>query len=752
MYIIFIYIISLVLKNSYCVNYYAGFTFNYSDIDSHVPILGSFYNKLYLFYSNTLINNGEKKFDYTYHQLDNIASGLSLFTDSVYDLDKIPSSTKNKHFLGTLESWCYTLTLFLFYPKFSNDIAYKDTNVYDQLFNRCMNLNKNFTNYSKDFDFVDFLNNTDTKLDDIYLFEKFSQMCPRPCYLDKEKLGKCNPSSKFSDLDLLNEFVSDPKCYINDFLSNECIPYSYLKRKTVNSFKTLLNPDSNIDIYSNKYSYLYMPKRTELEISMEDLSYQLFLKLLRNCNTKNCNEIKNLFSVVAIKNVMVKFVVGEIDIHSKKPREKFKISFGLTFYVDEFRAKNVNHIFDFLIKNVDFNYLYDVLLGPKPLELENKENEKSAEEKPTSFKDRYNKYIQEKLNKKIVEADKKPSVSDFFSNKFEFLNMSGYGQHREVTFSMELNPELLKRINPINSKFYFKLTHMLDTSVYIDNDELDGSFKLLKDEVDPFQLPADNVLEENGVGRVSLKTLNTPFIDIEQPEMNSSPVIYHGYVVLDESVSNLKRLVITLTLNLHTRYMHMLKSITPELFKVDNLRILRNQVGTDYSLSIISQPKLYILNPSTHFENVPLDRSYLRYLRFLRNISFTNFSSSNHKFKDKRLNSLDRTWVPVFFTQCNNVGISAKLCQGYRTGLAISTKVMNTLFCNPILKEIGGDFIDSSCYMFFSVPVGNQNEYPFIKNVTIFTLLVSCVGSLIMVLKYLDATLKNVDYVKDHKI
>ncbi|EAN32401.1 putative integral membrane protein [Theileria parva strain Muguga] len=746
MYIIFISVICVVLKNSYCVNYYAGFTFNYSDIDSHVPILGSFYNKLYFFYSNTLVNNGEKKFDYTYHQLDNIHSGLSLFTDSVYDLDKIPGSTKNKHLLGTLESWCYTLTLFLFYPKFSNDIAYKDGNVYNHLFDRCMNLNSNFTNYRKDFDFVEFLNNTDTKLDDIYLFEKFSRMCPRPCYLDKDKLGNCNPSSKFSDLELLNEFVSNPKCYINDFLSYECIPYSFLKRKTVNSFKSLLNPDSNIHVYSNKYSYLYMPKRDELQLSMDDLSYQMFLKLVRNCNTKNCIEIKDLFTTMTLKNFMVKFLVGEIDLNSKNPNEKFKISFGLTFYVDEFRSKNVNHVFDFLIKNVDFDVLYDVLLGPQPLQVNNEENEKPPEEKPKSFKERYNKYIHDKLNKKVIETKPKPPISDFFSNKFEFLNMTGYGQHREVTFSMELNTELLKRLKPINSKYYFKLTHMLDTSVYIDNDELHGLFNLLKDEVDALDLPTNHVLEENGVGKVVLKALKTPFIDIEQPEMNSSPVIYNGYVVLDESVLNLRRLTITLTLNLHTRYMHMIKATTPELFKVDNFRILRNQIGTDYSLSIISQPKLYILNPFTPFENVSLHRSYLRYLRFLRDISFTRFSSSDNGNKENGLNQPENTWVPVFFTQCNNVGVSAKLCQGYRTGLAISTKVINTFFCNPIIREIGGDVIDSSCYMFFSVPVGNQNEYPFIKNVTLFTLLVSCIGSLIMVLRYIDETLKNAEY------
>nr|PVC50254.1 hypothetical protein MACL_00002448 [Theileria orientalis] len=594
-------------------------------------------------------------------------------------------------------------------------------------------------------DFVDLLINTDTQLDDVYLFEKFSRMCPRPCYLNKQDVRACSASPNLKDLDVLNEFVSNPGCYLNDFFQKYCLSYSAMKRKTVDSFKSLFNPDSNIFMYADKWSYLHMPKRVELELSMENLSYLLFLKMVKNCETKNCKEIQELISAGALKNLSVKFVAGRIDLTSQDPEKRFNLSFGLTFNVDQFRVNNVNQMFDFSIRDVDFDVYYDALLGFDPSDTANGSNDGEVKngDKAATLRDRYNKYMEPRLNKyKIKHEPNGSDQPDQVQNKFEFLNMKGLGQHREVTLSATVSTSVFKRLKALNSRYYLKLTHMLDTGVYIDNDELQNSFHFVSHEREIFTRGPDAMVAgDDGTATVNLTLLSTPFVDIEQPEMNSSPVIYHGYVVLDEAVLGFKRLAVTYTLTLHTRYMNMHKKITPELDRVDNLRLLRSQVSREYAMVMVSQPTLYALNSYSAFESVHLDQPYLKSLRFLRKASFNTFAgtqdsanASDHLVVD----GATAKWVPVRFTDCNNCNVSLKLCQGYRTGLAASTRVVNTYFCNPIIREMGGDVVEAGCYLVFSVPVGDQYEYKFVSNVTFSVISISCLVSAVMVFKYMD--------------
>ncbi|UKJ90142.2 hypothetical protein MACJ_001073 [Theileria orientalis] len=627
---------------------------------------------------------------------------------------------------------------------FGVDVKYKDTHLFPHLIDRCMNLNYNFTNRKVDMDFVDLLINTETQLDDVYLFEKFSRMCPRPCYLNKQDVGTCRKSPNLKDLEVVNEFTSNPGCYLNDFFQKHCLSYSAMKRKTVNSFKSLFNPDSNIFMYADKWSYLHMPKRVELELSMDNLSYLLFLKMVKNCETKNCKEIQELVSAGALKNLSVKFVAVRVDLTSEDPEQRLNLSFGLTFNVDQFRVNNINQLFDFSIKDVDFDVYYDVLLGFDPSPTFNgSDNEVKNGDKAATLRDRYNKYMEPRLNKyKIKQEPNGSDQSDRFQNKFEFLNMKGLGQHREVTLSATVNTSVFRMLRPLNSRFYLKLTHMLDTGVYIDNDEIQNSFHFVNHESELFKRHPDAmVADEDGTARVTLTLLSTPFVDIEQPEMNSSPVIYHGYVVVDESVLNFKKLAVTYTLTLHTRYMNMNKTITDELERVDNLRLLRSQVSREYAMVMVSQPNLYVLNPYSAFESVALEYPYLRSLLFMRKASFNTFAGSEYstKVSDRLVvDGAEVKWVPMRFTDCNSCNISLKLCQGYRTGLATSTKVVNTYFCNPIIREMGGDVVESGCYLVFSVPVGDQYEYRFVSNVTFSVIFISCLVSAVMVFKYMD--------------
>ncbi|AFZ78995.1 hypothetical protein BEWA_018400 [Theileria equi strain WA] len=667
---------------------FASVSLDSNDLSSSLPFVSFNGSKLYFAYYNTIIDESYGK-ESSYRLLDNIASGLSVFTHPTPNFGEYEKDTIDKHLLSSSGGWCYILTLFIFYPKLRVDLT-DQNHLFNELYNRCMILNGSFSDHNFREYSSSILFSSNVTLDDLYIFEKFSRMCPKPLYLSTRDIEHCSKHTSNNDKSIIADFFLHRECYMNDIMDLNLIPYGKLYKDSTKSIKSLIDPLAVLDLYLDKWSYVYMPKQMELELSMDKLSLLLLMKLLSNSTTQKLISIRKFLYSTDIINMRVNSITGGISLNydsgsTNINKSDTELVFGLSFDLKGNTEMLKN--FHVPINGKDMNQLY----------------------------------------KTLRTSHEKEYVYDL-----NYQDISGQGQHRWITISISLDRELLGLYSPKHGKYYIKLVHMLDHSIYLDNDELDTMYTRVEDEKDIFILePSYASINEDRSADINLKVLKTPFINIEEPEINSSPIIYNAYAILEESLLTYSPLRISYKLPIHSRYMNMNKSLTKEIMKIDKLGLLDGKKQLKHGLSLTSEPKLYI-----YTENMPesevLEKYAEEYLIFLRSISFATFVSNN-----SNRSKSNGIWQRLYFGSSNDINKPIDLCKGERTGIAYVSRKFSTESCNPIIHEMRRNVIDSECYLAFSVPIGAQDDIKLINNVTVGIITLSCLLSLFFVCDYL---------------
>lgn len=613
--------------------------------------------------------------------VDNINPGLSIL---YMPRENWGISTKVDYYdkVGSTSAWCITLVTLFMAGKWRNSEQLGEyTAPLDTLYHRCVSLNYLWEVEPTEA-YEDLIRNLPkgTTIEDIYLFERWSRRCPRPLYVDEKDVVaralECH--SIHGKMPLSSPDISYRDCFLNDLLGFQWNPQS--KRK-VNPFsRNKRDPNE-----PKEWNYMYTPKLADISLSLNNSIVDFCRLLASRGATAKHREIAG-FLDEHISSIRLHYAVGSISSRGGGRHANF--SFVMSYE------------------------------APHPVKLSAFDYASSESTSPACS------------SAILGHIDPLMHGNNVF-NRLEYSEMTGNGQHRSVRVSITLDSGVLRKLTAPGNRIYIKVIHMLDRSVYLDNDELNNFFKRVdSDKVDKIQTSKVTPLGA-GIGGAELKTIRTPFINIEDPEMRSAPVIYHGYVALEPSSLTFAKIELHYRLLLHTRYMHMNEGLTPSLAALDVDNRLPG-VGTwKYDVSILAEPQVYVLKTQPLLSPVTVPSHVTTYIAFLRGISFLNVASvgytDNHRSHDSLKAAKRDTWHRIYFTDRPKSKKSMQLCNPESSGLALVTNTFSFSRC-PFREGEDHKEQEQQTYITFTVPVG---EFGGIFMVIFLTVMVMVVASTI---------------------
>ncbi|GBE60959.1 related to D-lactate dehydrogenase [Babesia ovata] len=679
---------------------FAAFTISEEGPSAPLGFVPQSTEQVYLAYYSGLVDVYSDADDERRYNLfpDNVHPGLSILSHPKQSASEAIGSFRADAAV-TAESWCFALTAFFLSGRMPRSADAEDSKcTLDLFYHRCLGLNGH-TDAEDENDYTSCLAQLPpgASLEDVYMFEKWSRRCPKPLYADSlsvnTKAAVCN--GVFSESPSVASLVTERHCYLHDLLTLDWIPYSEVQHQAGSSLSAMINPDKVAAKYMNTWRYLQTSKSAEFQLGLSHAVSDFYKEVMTALSSDKAKNIATFLDEQAT-NVQIRYAVAAFT--NRDGIIKSELSFGVAF--NSAAAADVPE-FDFITPvNIPAHVTSSVLGMVDPL-----------------------------MKESAVKAD--VGYSEF----------QGRGQHRSWTVSITLDVLPLKKMLGFPGRLYLKVAHMLERSVLLDNDELNGWFDRLESEDDLTKIEASPVEldTERKVGIARLRTLRTPFIDIEQHEMHSAPVLYYGYIAVDGWALSLERLEVQYTLLTHTRYMHMNKGLTPELAHAPGVRALKGLTSWRYDLTFISEPLVYILDspkvPSGIGSAVP--PMAMSYVEYLRSISFLKLVGQDAADADTPALTKKTQWRRIYTTN-HASGPSSEaaieVCKPKRTGLALVGRMFSMERCagtrNRVLK-----IAEQQGYVVFSTPVGKYASYNIAVVTTFAVTVIVTIVSIALALK-----------------
>ncbi|KAK2195335.1 bifunctional Phosphatidylinositol-glycan biosynthesis class X protein/Glycosylphosphatidylinositol-mannosyltransferase I [Babesia duncani] len=591
--------------------------------------------------------------------LDNAPSGLSIVTRN----EKNESKSESGHLVHSIEGWCYVLSLATVYSKVLSHDPSQATNVATLFYKRCLELNNQVSSeategyrklLSRGFKLI--------SVEDAYMFEKWSIMCPKPSLIDDDKLAEhvsiCKTLNSVKKRHLQLLFYKHRQCFMNDFADYEVEPYSLVHKKFLTTPRALFHKYELCKTLLGKWSIQHMPKVAQIDLGLDGLMRTFVTSLLKEGKCTNYPLILHYLN----HDWRLHYITASFE-----KSQGMKLKVGLSFDRDPKTIGSLN-VFNYYTNG--FTMLTRSLSTP------------------------YRTFY--------------PPLT----HSFHYDDIKGTGQHRHMDIVVELDARVLRWLTFPDGRCYIKMTQVLDTSVFLDIYELRNTFDIIEEEkLSAIQTSALHVYDQKAY--VTLKTLRIRFSNIEDPQVTSSPVIYSGYVALDTEILKYDKLVIKYQLPIHTRYVHMNKHISPELSGLDTNTTLPRFTAS-YTSAFISEPFVYIYMP--HDTRIVGTPEY-EYLLFLKDTSFATFASQflpEKEFGDKGF------WQRCYISRrgVNLNVVDPCNIKSHDTGIGSTTFSFTNYKCASKNKV---DIQDSRCYLTFPIPVSNQEYFGLVSIVTALT-------------------------------
>ncbi|GFE55091.1 vesicular inhibitory amino acid transporter [Babesia ovis] len=597
-----------------------------------------------------------------------------------------------------VEAWCFTLTSVFLSAKLEVESATNGSFCTLNLFyNRCLKLNgregsDNAIRYTK---CLSELPNGMT-IEDVYQFEKWARQCPMPLYGDKAQLyniaEECNIALEQFPIDA----IKLRHCFFHDLLSFDWVPYAEIQKK-VDQYKTLskfthIQPPKKHDVWQ----YQRLHRVAEMALGLDKASNDLYNNVLQRSSDTKVKAIREFLSSHAT-NIRLQYFTAAFTSRNGERRNEF--SFALSF---ECARDAPMPKFDFVTT-----------------EKGNISGAASA----------------------IGELEPLMDIGGMKA-KLKYSDITGEGQHRMWTVSFTLNVIPLKRMLGFPSKIYLKVVHMLDNTLYLDNDELNRTFDRLDNEDMITKLrPAPTYIDhEKRMETASVRVIRTPFINVEDAEHRSSPIVWYGYIALDTWTLNYERLDIEYRLPIHVRYLHMNKGMTTEVRGAIKEEELGKFTETQYTTVTVGEPMLFFLDTTNNRQQESRDMPPLiqTYFSFRRRMSFLKLVGAGYRPSDPTKARSRNWWRRIYVSKDDNAattGLPAEVCSPDRSGLAFATRSFSLERC-PGKKE-AKKHMDQHTYMVFTAPMGSFKDFNTVAVVTAITTVLVTIVTLIIIYKAL---------------
>ncbi|GIX63552.1 uncharacterized protein BcabD6B2_29870 [Babesia caballi] len=623
---------------------------------------------------------------------DNVNPGLSV-------LFRPKSGTPAEHegnwadARGSVESWCFALTTLFMPSKMRSAKGTKKTPcTLEMFYYRCLSLNGRETpEFLKPYTYCLAQLPTGVSIEDVYVFEKWAQRCPKPLYADggallgQEKACQATFSSEVSNATL----VMNRHCFLQDLLGIDWIPYAEATQKRPKSLTDIVHVNKGVTPDASMWRYLYVPKVAELALGLPDAVYDFCQWTLGSSSSEKGRAI-DAFLKNQASNVRLGYFIATFTHLGGKHTAQF--TFGLSF--DSAEDATVPP-FDFFTPDSTLACGSSAILG---------------------------------------KVDPLISMGSIRST-FGYQNLEGQGQHRTLTLSFTVEVLPLKRRLGFPERVYMKVVHMLERSVYLDNDEMNRLYQRLSSEDELKTLPASPVTKGHNAktGVAHVNGFMTPFINIEDTEARSSPVVYNGYVALNGWALKYDRIELQFRLPVHARYLHMNRGATPEMAETPAAADLAARIAEKYELVLLAEPKLFFLDlakgpTGVNEEEVPLVRSYVD---FLRRVSFMSYVGAGAGGVAPVKPEAKRPWRRLYFSERVSRFVSVSpthLSSPKRTGVAFVTSTFALSDC-ATTRAGERKVTDRQLYVAFSMPVGISRHFFVVLVatlcVTVFVTLVS---------------------------
>ncbi|EDO08588.1 putative integral membrane protein [Babesia bovis T2Bo] len=675
--------------------YFAAFSVHQNGSNAFLAQMPLMNDHIYLAYHNTSVEDSSNRAfnNEGIYLPDNVNPGLSILSyRNPYLTRRVSENT------SYVESWCFALTAVFVSGKLPQGTSKGNNCSLELFYHRCLDLNGKL-----DFDisnrYTQCLKSLPSTLTvkDAYLFEKWARECPKPLYADKNELYNiaeaCNAALDGSPSP--TSVMKQRHCFFHDILTMNWTPFSQIQ-KNVDKFKTLsmftvTEPPKKLDAWQ----YQHMSKVAEIALGLPTMTSQ-FLKNVLQCSTDE--KTKNIASFLSkhAKNLQVKYYTAAIT--SRNGQRKNEISFAVSF---ECNKEDQLPEFDFIAREDHKIPINSLILGD-------------------------------------VDPMFQPGKPNA---KIEYLNMEGEGQHRTWTVSITINVTQIKKLLGFPTTIYLKVAHMLDGNMYIDNDELNDLFNRLESEVKVTGLTTSEVDNRTGkpYGTAMIEFIKTPFVNIEDGELNSSPIIWYGYIALDTWSLTYEHLKLQYRLPMHVRYLHMNKGMTKEIADFVKSDEVLHENNADYSLVTVSEPMVFFLHTTNkpQKETGTLPPMAEQYLKFKRSTSFLNLVGAGYKPPVSK-NANKMWWRRIYITKSelpNAEGPPASVCAPTKTKYPFSTRTFSAELCPG--KKDGHIYMDHHTYLTLMAPIGHYKEFGTVTKVTIATTIAVAAITLLIVIKSL---------------
>ncbi|KAK1937557.1 putative membrane protein [Babesia divergens] len=680
--------------------HFAAFTLSDYGSTTTLGRLASVNEDVYIAYYNSNVgvydigNFDVSGFDKCHLVLDNVNPGLSILYLPQHN-SYVPIKGSSEATAGSEASWCITLVALFMSGKWRKSGrlgAY--TAPLDLFYHRCISLHYQWDVAPTDA-YMQLLYDLppDVTLEDIYLFEKWSRRCPKPLYVNETYMtGQSLICNKIhGKIPLSEPSISTRYCFMNDLLDIDWIPYSKYKKEPPAVVLPGRKPIRH-------WGYLYAPKAAELSLSL-DKSIVDFARLFASSGSDARSRKISEFLESHIGSIRLHYMIGSLS--SRGAKRSVEFTFALSFDSD---APVDASTYDFIWRYSNTNSCGSAILGRfDPLMHD-----------PTAL------------------------------IKLEYKKLGGQGQHRTWPISITISTGVLRKMTAPGSLIYVKVVHMLDRTVYVDNDELDRLFHRIESEKLDDIVTSVVKMKDYKTGVAQLRTFRTPYINVEDPESESSPVIFYGYIAVEPSCLTFEKIEIQYTLPLHARYMHMCKKLPRILTTLDVDDRISRIASWDYDISIIAEPQVYVLDSTPFQIDFGTDLHLTEYIAFLRNISLLSRVSVGIRDPNRLISILkpappQHRWHRIYFTARPLSTIAVRVSNAERRGVATVTSKFSVIQCSyarcePIHLK------DQHAYVVLTIPVGNHGDFNTIITVTIVVVASAAIGTLYLV--YMSAFTK----------
>ncbi|ORM41801.1 uncharacterized protein BXIN_0619 [Babesia sp. Xinjiang] len=652
---------------------------------------------VYLAYYNTVhgINNDEITTEEEGNLVpDNVQPGLSILSFPKSDADKVSSGRASY-----VESCCMALTAISMSGRLPGSANSKGSSCSLGLFyRRCLGLNGQLVS-DVDTQYASCLSQLPKgiTIGDVYLFEKWARQCPKPLYADdaelQQKAKSCH--SAFKGAPSAKGMTDARHCFLNDVLGVEWVPYAEVHRESATSKIIPNHSEADASNHPRMWQYQHMPKVAEFALGIPDAVTKFYKVALKKSQNAKAKAISKFLESHAT-DIRLRYMT--LAIINRSGEQRTELSFGISFSSPEDAAMPE---FDFVAPEKVHGCMSASVLGTvEPL------------------------IAAEAINAQLM-----------------YSQFAGEGQHRWMTVTATINVLPLKRLLGFPEKIYLKVAHMFDSNVYLDNDELNQSFQRLESEAEVTGLHSSKVDEgtDAKTGLADIHTIRTQFINVEDPEMRSSPLIWYGYIALDTWSLSYDRVQVRYRLPVHLRYVYMNKGMTREVADAARGEELSQYTEGQYATVMLSEPMLFVLNTKNSRYGADEDITPLveSYIAFRRRVSFLNLVAPGSKETTKGKPVQRLSWRRVYITKRDSAyitGASASVCNPDRSGLAFVTRSFSVERC-PKTNKSALTYKGQQAYVVFTAPRGDYRDFPVVFIVTVVVTVVAALVSLTMVRK-----------------